>query len=125
MTKELIQVEITTISVQHLEALLDAKVKLILEAISQANSKSNSDEWFDINGLIAYLPSHPKSQTIYEWVHKGIIPFHKAPETKGLSFLKSEIDVFIKSGRKKTQLEKDEIVNKYLTKINKHDSKNM
>ena len=116
MTKELIQVEVITISNQQLEALLDAKVKLILDAISQANSKSDSDEWFDLKGLIAYLPSHPKAQTIYEWVHKGVVPYHKSPDTKMLYFLKSEINEFIKSGRRKTQSEKDDIVKKYLNK---------
>ena len=114
MTKELIQVKIITISNQQLEALLDAKVKLILDAISQANFKSNSNEWFDLKGLIAYLPSKPKAQTVYEWVHKNIIPYHKSPETKMLLFLKSEIDDFIKSGRRKTQSERDGLVNKYL-----------
>ena len=116
MTKELIQVEVITISNQQLEALLDAKVKLILDAISHANSKSDSDEWFDLKGLIAYLPSHPKAQTIYEWVHKGVVPYHKSPDTKMLYFLKSEINEFIKSGRRKTQSEKDDIVKKYLNK---------
>ncbi len=116
MTKELIQVEVITISNQQLEALLDAKVKLILDAISQANSKSDSDEWFDLKGLIAYLPSHPKAQTIYEWVHKGVVPYHKSPDTKMLYFLKSEINDFIKTGRRKTQSEKDDIVKKYLNK---------
>jgi len=116
MTKELIQVEVITISNQQLEALLDAKVKLILDAISHPNSKSDSDEWFDLKGLIAYLPSHPKAQTIYEWVHKGVVPYHKSPDTKMLYFLKSEINEFIKSGRRKTQSEKDDIVKKYLNK---------
>jgi len=125
MTKELIKVEVITISVQQLEALIDAKIKLVLDAISKANSKSESDEWFDLNGLIAYLPSHPKTQTIYDWVHNGIIPFHKSAKTKMLSFLKSEIDEWLKTGRRKTQSEKEQLANKYLTKKNKHESKNM
>ena len=119
MTKELIQVEVLTISVQQLEALLDAKIKLVLDVIDQANCKSDSDEWFDLKGLIAYLPSHPKAQTIYEWTHKGIIPFHKSPETKMLCFLKSEIDDWLKNSRRKTQSEKDAAVSKYLTYKNK------
>jgi hypothetical protein len=118
MTKE-INVEIVTIPVQQLEAILDAKIKLVLDAISQANSKANSDEWFDLNGLIAYLPSHPKAQTIYDWVHKGVVPYHKSPDTKMLYFLKSEINDFIKTGRRKTQSEKDAAVSKYLTNKNK------
>jgi hypothetical protein len=103
MTKEIIKVEITTISFYQLEALLDAKVKLILDAISKVSSKSDFDDWFNLNKLIEYLPSHPKPQTIYDWVHKKIIPYHKSPDTKMLTFLKSEIDDWLKSGRRKTQ----------------------
>jgi hypothetical protein len=111
--------EIITISVQQLEAILDSKVQLILDAVSTNKSKPSEDQWFDLNGLIEYLPSHPKAQTIYEWVHKCIIPFHKSPETKMLSFLKSEIDLWLKSGRRKTQHEKTTLVNNYLNKKHK------
>ena len=114
MIKDIINVEIVTISVQQLESILDAKVKTIVDAISQANNNSKSDEWFDLNGLIQYLPSHPKAQTIYEWTHKRIIPFHKRPDTKMLSFLKSEIDDWLKTGRRKNQSEKDDFVKNYL-----------
>ena len=116
MTKELIQVEVVTISVQQLEALLDAKIKLVLEAISQANGKSDSDVWLDLNGLIEYLPSHPKAQTVYEWTHKRIIPFHKSRETKMLCFLKSEIDLWLKTSKRKSKQEQNEIVHKYLNR---------
>jgi hypothetical protein len=109
--------EIITISVQQLEAILDSKVKVILDAITP-EKKQPSDQWFDLNGLIQYLPSHPKPQTIYEWVHKGIIPYHKSPDTKMLSFLKSEIDDWMKTGRRKTQSEKDVLVNNYLNNKN-------
>ena len=84
-----------------------------------AQRNKEPDQWFDLNGLIQYLPSHPKAQTVYEWVHKGIIPYHKSPETKMLTFLKSEIDEWLKSGRRKTQSEKNDIVKKYLNKNSK------
>jgi hypothetical protein len=111
--------EIITISVQQLEAILDSKVQVILDAVSTNKSKPSEDQWFDLNGLIQYLPSHPKAQTVYEWVHKNIIPFYKSPETKMLTFLKSEIDEFLKSGRRKTQNEKAETVKNYFNKKNK------
>jgi len=116
MTKEIINVEIVTIPVQQLEAILDAKIKLVLDAISQANSKSNSDEWFDLKGLIAYLPSHPQPQTIYHWIYKKLIPFHKTPGSKTLVFLRTEIDDWLKTGRRKTQSEKVDFVKNYLNK---------
>jgi len=112
-------IEVINISIDQLNALLDEKVEKIISAISQKNKEPPSDQWFDLNGLIQYLPSHPKPQTIYEWVHKGIIPYHKSPDTKMLSFLKSEIDNWMKIGRRKTQSEKDDIVKKYLNKKSK------
>ena len=116
MTKESTRVEVITISVEQLDVLLDSKVKLILDALSPEKNKPSSDEWFDLKSLIAYLPSKPKPQTVYEWVHKGVIPFHKSPDTKMLSFLKSEIDDWLKIGRRKTQYEKDDFIKKYLNK---------
>ena len=110
--------EIITISVQQLEALLDSKVQVILDAVATNKNKPIEDKWFDLNGLIDYLPSHPKAQTVYEWVHKKIIPFHKSPETKMLTFLKSEVDIWLKSGRRKTQHEKAVLVNNYINNKN-------
>lgn len=115
----ILQMDIVTISVQQLEALLDSKVQVILDAVSTNKSKPSADQWFDLKGLIEYIPSHPKPQTVYEWVHKKIIPFHKSPETKVLTFLKSEVDQWLKSGRRKTQHEKTALVNNYLNKKHK------
>ena len=101
---------------------LDKLEKLLIDLSDNqfpAQRNKEPDQWFDLNGLIEYLPSHPKAQTIYEWVHKDIIPFHKSPETKMLSFLKSEIDLWLKSGRRKTQHEKTTLVNNYLNKKHK------
>jgi hypothetical protein len=112
-------IEVINISVDQLNALLDEKVEKIISAISQKNKEPHTDQWFDLNGLIEYLPSHPKAQTVYEWVHKKIIPFHKSPETKMLTFLKSEVDIWLKSGRRKTQHEKAALVNNYFNKKHK------
>jgi hypothetical protein len=93
------------------------KLESLLTSIEEKGNDSipSSDQWFDLQGLIEYLPSKPKPQTIYDWVHKKIIPYHKSPDTKMLTFLKSEIDDWLKSGRRKTQHEKTTIVNNYLT----------
>ncbi|WP_278869797.1 helix-turn-helix domain-containing protein [Leyella stercorea] len=55
----------------------------------------------NIDELCAYHPSHPKKQTVYEWVSKKTIPYHKM--TKGLMFLQSEIDEWLKSGAQKSE----------------------
>ena len=97
------------------------KIESLLISIEQQRKQfiPPTEEWFDLNGLIAYLPSNPKSQTINDWVHKKLIPFHKTPGSKTLVFLRSEINEWMKSGRRKTQHEKSEIVKNYINKKNK------
>ena len=64
---------------------------------------SESDTWFDLNEFCAYHPDKPAKPTVYFWVQKGLIPYHK--KSKKLSFLKSEIDAFLKEGRRMTKKE--------------------
>ena len=117
-------IEVINISLDQFNAILEEKVDKIISAFILKNKGPSSDQWFDLNGLIEYLPSHPKSQTIYDWVHKKIIPFHKTPGSKTLVFLKSEIDEWMKSGRRKTQHEKATLANNYLkNKNNKNGGK--
>jgi hypothetical protein len=58
------------------------------------------DRWFSLPELIEYLPEKPKVQTVYSWVSNALIPVNK--KGKRLYFLKSEIDLWLKSGRRKT-----------------------
>jgi hypothetical protein len=62
---------------------------------------SNSPRWMNIDEFMAYHPNHPKKQTVYEWVSKKMVPFHKS--TKGLRFLQSEIDEWLKGGAQKSE----------------------
>ena len=60
---------------------------------------NKSDRWLSLPELIDYLPSKPAPSTIYGWVSKKTIPYHKCG--KRLSFLKSEIDEWVfKNGLK-------------------------
>jgi hypothetical protein len=104
---------------QEIFSRLDKIESMLLNIEQNGKTILPADQWFDLNGLIQYLPSHPKAQTVYEWVHKRVIPFHKSPETKMLTFLKSEVDQWLKSGRRKTQHEKTTLANNYLNKKNK------
>ncbi len=61
------------------------------------------DKWFDLPELCIYHPDNPSKQTVYGWVSAGTIPVHKGG--KKLRFLKSEIDTWLKQGRKKTLAE--------------------
>ena len=48
------------------------------------------EKWFFLEELCDYLPERPSKSTIYSWVGKNMIPFHK--RGKRLLFLQSEID---------------------------------
>ena len=82
------------------------KVDNLQETVNTLRHKqqaSESPRWMNIDELCAYHPSHPKKQTVYEWVSKKTIPYHKM--TKGLMFLQSEIDEWLKRGAQKSEEE--------------------
>ena len=75
--------------------------QLMLEILNRfdiQNRQLNHSKWLNINELCEYLPDKPSINTIYKWVSKNRIPFHKIPGHKRLRFLKEEIDHFIESG---------------------------
>jgi hypothetical protein len=61
------------------------------------------EQHFDLPALCQYLPDKPNIETAREWARVGQIPCHK--KGKKYYFLKSEIDNYLKTGRKKTQSE--------------------
>jgi predicted DNA-binding transcriptional regulator AlpA len=63
-------------------------------------TQPDPDRWMNLQELCEYLPDHPKPQTVYSWVSNKVIPVNKG--SKHLRFLKSEIDLWLKSGRRKT-----------------------
>ncbi|MCA6438157.1 MAG: helix-turn-helix domain-containing protein [Bacteroidetes bacterium] len=85
----------------------------IIKAVSN-EQPTDTDRWFDLNELCIYHPDKPSKFTVYGWVHSGLIPVHKGG--KKLRFLKSEIDNFLKQGRKKTLAETANEANNYLKK---------
>jgi excisionase family DNA binding protein len=96
-----------------------SEIKSLL--LQQANAKpSKTDCWFNLNELCEYLPDRPSKQTVYDWVHDRNIPVHKGP--KKLRFLKSEVDMWLLEGRKKTQIELAKEANSYLLSINANKS---
>jgi predicted DNA-binding transcriptional regulator AlpA len=72
--------------------------RLLLEKSNE--QPPQTDRWFDLNELCIYLPDKPAKATVYGWVNASTIPVHKGQ--KKLRFLKSEIDNWLKQGRKKT-----------------------
>lgn len=65
------------------------------------------DRWLDIRELAEYLPDKPAVPTIYGYVHRRAIPYHK--NSKKLYFLKSEIDAWLRSGRQLTNTEAEAV----------------
>lgn len=62
-----------------------------------------TERWFNLLELCQYLPDKPVKPTVYGWVNQRAIPFHK--KGKKLYFLKSEVDTWLRAGRKRTNSE--------------------
>lgn len=79
---------------------------LLIDLKHSKKKPQDEDQWFDLNELVAYDPEKRTKATFYRYVHDNEIPYHK--RGKKLTFLKSEIDAWLKLGRKKTL---DEVCN--------------
>jgi excisionase family DNA binding protein len=106
-------VTITQITAPELETLIENSIKKVLST-QQAEQPTETDRWFDLNELCIYHPDKPSKPTVYGWVNAGTVPVHKGG--KKLRFLKSEIDNWLRQGRKKTLAETASEADKYLTK---------
>lgn len=69
------------------------------------------DRWLNIDELKEYLPDHPAKATIYGWVSRREIPFHKGG--KKLRFLQSDIDAWLSGGKHRCESELRDEANKY------------
>ena len=96
----------------HLTNEVSEIKRLLLE---KSNTQpTETERWLNLNELCIYHPDHPSKPTVYGWVNAGIIPVHKGG--KKLRFLKSEIDFWLKQGRKKTVCEIEADADTYLKK---------
>lgn len=86
--------------------------RLLLEKSNE--QPTETDRWFDLTELCQYHPDKPTKPTVYGWVNARLIPVHKGG--KKLRFLKSEIDNWLKQGRKKTLAETASQADTYLKK---------
>jgi excisionase family DNA binding protein len=103
-------VTITQITPPELETLIENSIKKVLGN----QTPTEQDCWFDLNELCQYHPDKPSKATVYGWVNAQAIPVHKGG--KKLRFLKSEIDNWLKQGRKKTYAEIVSEADNYLNK---------
>ncbi|MBC7488395.1 MAG: helix-turn-helix domain-containing protein [Cytophagaceae bacterium] len=98
---------------EELSNLIQQAVHKAIAETPKATNPTETDRWFDLTDLCLYLPDKPAKATAYGWVHHGLIPCHKGQ--KKLRFLKSEIDQWLKTGRKKTVAEIEASANNYLS----------
>ena len=95
-----------------------SEIKRLL--LSKSNEQpTEADRWLDLNELCLYIPDKPSKATVYGWVNARTIPVHKGG--KKLRFLQSEVDNWMKQGRKKTLAE---IANEPDTYLKKKGGKN-
>ena len=94
-------------------AYLINKVEALEKALLEKNETPATpvDRWLNIDELKAYLPDHPAKATIYGWVSRRKIPYHKGG--KKLRFLQSDIDAWLSSGKRKSENELMDKANKY------------
>lgn len=86
------------------------EMKRLLQQKTEAPNET--DQWFDLDGLETYLPEKLARATLYGKLSNGEIPGHK--RGKKWYFLKSEIDNYLKQGRRKTLAETEAEADKYL-----------
>lgn len=87
-------------AVAHLINKVD-KIETLLS--SKQPQPQESNQWLNLDDLCKYHPDHPAKPTVYAWIGQRSIPYHK--KGKKLMFLKSEIDTWLKEGRRKTAAE--------------------
>ena len=102
-----------SLPIEDLQTVIIDCVNSCLKNSKQTHSEQSTEtnQWFDLNELCIYHPDKPSKPTVYGWVNAGIIPVHKGG--KKLRFLKSEIDNWLRQGRKKTLAETASEAEKY------------
>jgi excisionase family DNA binding protein len=91
-----------------------SEIKRLLLEKSNEQPAPEPDRWLNLHELCQYHPDRPSKPTVYSWVNAGTIPAYRGG--KKLRFLKSEIDAFLKQGRKKTLLETHAEAQEYINK---------
>ncbi len=107
MQENILQNEISFNDMPKALAYLISKVDRLETLLSVSKSEQpDSDKWFNLQELCSYLPDKPARQTVYGWIGQRLIPYHK--KGKKLQFLKSEIDAWLLTDKRKTVAELNE-----------------
>lgn len=87
--------------------LMRIMIREEIRAQKAENIKQQKNEWMDLDQLLDYLPQKLAKSTLYVKLAAGEIPGHKNSRSKKWTFLKSEIDAYLRSGK---QLSNSEII---------------
>jgi len=98
--------QLQTLIIDAVNACLDVRQ-------TSHHPQPDPDRWLDLTALCNYHPDQPSKQTVYQWVNSGLIPVHKGG--KKLRFLKSEIDTWLKQGKKLTNSDIEAKTDGYLS----------
>lgn len=96
--------------ISYLQKTVDA----LTENSNQKNEKPNTKVWFDLDELCQYLPEKPAKSTLYLKLSKGKLPGHKTG--KKWFFLKDDIDLYLRTGKLKTNSAIEAEVEDFLSK---------
>jgi hypothetical protein len=110
--EQLQQITLETLPKAFMYLLVEVKELKTLLMQKNQEPQPTTDQWFDLNELCNYHPDKPRPATVYGWVFAGKIPVNKGG--KKLRFLKSEIDEWLRQGRKMTIVESSLKAEQYL-----------
>ena len=88
-----------------------SELKNLLIEKQEQNSTEEPEQWLDLNDLIQYDPEKRKKATWYSKISRNEVPHYK--RGKKVYFLKSEIDEWLKEGKRKSNSEIQDEVDSY------------
>lgn len=88
---------------QTLPKRFDKLEGAVLQLLESTNSKEPKEVRFTMDEVIDYLPYPMAKSTLYEKLRTGEFPAHK--NGKHWYFFKSEVDTFLRGGKRKTTQE--------------------
>ena len=89
------------------------EIKSLLTQKQEQTTNEQSEKWLDLNDLVYYDPERRTKQTWYSKLHKNEVPHYK--RDKKVYFLKSEIDEWLKKGKRKSNAELEQEAEMYLS----------
>ncbi|MCG2460388.1 helix-turn-helix domain-containing protein [Flavobacteriaceae bacterium F89] len=79
----------------------------------QAEPTEQADKWLGLDDLVKYDPAKRAKATWYSIVSRGKVPYHK--NGKHLVFLQSEIDEWLRTGKRRSNAEIEAEAEAYLS----------